>query len=435
MDTFFKNSLTLVISNLVTGMLGFIFSIILSRELGAEGMGLYGMVMPIYDLFICLICGGMSTAISKVGAVYFSKKDYSNLNRTIDVSIFFDIIWGIIVACFVFMNSDFISGCLIKDQRAAGAVRVICPAMVFIAVSSILKGYFYGTYNVKVPAFIDIFEKSFRIGALLFLVRFAANVTVAYFVLAMGEFLSLCMLYFFYKCEKKVYTQSHKDEDKIQLMFDVLKYSFPLCINGFVSTIFYSLSMLVLPRRLMKSGMDYTAALSVMGKFNGMALTTVLFPVMIINALCIVLVPDISQNLSRKNYFKLQHRVRKVMRVSLLLGVGTSLICIAFPDLLGMMFFNRSDLGSFIKFAAVAAPFSFMASTTYGILNGLGKQNIILRNSMAASMLQLILIYFLSGIPAINIYGYGASIIVTNIIVLSLNLFEVGKHCSINIFS
>ncbi len=435
MDTFFRNSLTLVISNLVTGMLGFIFSIILSRELGAEGMGLYGIIMPIYDLFICLICGGMSTAISKVGAVYFSKKDYTNLNRTIDASIFFDIVWGIIVACFVFINSDFISGYLIKDHRASGALRVICPAMVFIAVSSIFKGYFYGTSNVKVPAFIDIFEKAYRIGALLFLVQFAANVTVAYLVLATGELLSLALLYFFYKYDKYKKHAVSREEDKIQLIFDVLKYSFPLCINGFVSTIFYSLSTLILPRRLMNCGLDYAAALAMMGKFNGMALTTVLFPVMIINALCIVLVPDISQNLSRKNYFKLQHRVRKVLRISIILGLATAMICITIPDFLGMLFYNRNDLGSYIKFAALIVPFSFTASTTYGILNGLGKQNIILRNSLTASVLQLILIYILSGIPSVNIYGYGAALIITNVIVLSLNLFEVGKHCSIRLFS
>jgi stage V sporulation protein B len=172
-----------------------------------------------------------------------------------------------------------------------------------------------------------------------------------------------------------------------------------------------------------------------MGKFNGMALTTVLFPIMIINALCIVLVPDISQNLSRKNYFKLQHRLRKVLRISLILGLATSMICISFPDFLGMVFYNRNDLGSYIKFAALIVPFTFTASTTYGILNGLGKQNIILRNSLTASVLQLILIYILSGIPAINIYGYGAALIITNIIVLSLNLYEVGKHCSIRLFS
>lgn len=56
-DTFVKDTVILTFSNLLTGILGFIFSIILSKKLGAEGMGLYGLVMPIYNLLSCLICG------------------------------------------------------------------------------------------------------------------------------------------------------------------------------------------------------------------------------------------------------------------------------------------------------------------------------------------------------------------------------------------
>ena len=74
-DSFVANSILLIMSNLTTGVLGFIFSIMLSRELGAEGMGLYGLVMPVYNLFICLICGGIVTAVSKISAEYYANKD------------------------------------------------------------------------------------------------------------------------------------------------------------------------------------------------------------------------------------------------------------------------------------------------------------------------------------------------------------------------
>jgi stage V sporulation protein B len=84
-DRFLKSSLILICSNLITSIFAFIFSIILSRYLGAEGMGLYDLIMPIYDLFICLICGGMVTSISKASAVYFGKDDFSNLDGSISI--------------------------------------------------------------------------------------------------------------------------------------------------------------------------------------------------------------------------------------------------------------------------------------------------------------------------------------------------------------
>lgn len=434
MDKFYKSSFILIISNIITGVLGFTFSILISRELGAEGMGLYGLIMPVYDLFICLICGGMVPAISKVAAVYYSKRDFLNLNRTLDITIFFDLVWGIVVACIVFLNSDFISLYLIKDPRAVGALRILCPAMLCIAVSSILKGYFYGTLNVKIPAFIDIFEKAFRVTAMLLVMNYTATVTLAYLILALGEALSLLFLYTAYKFNKNNKDIFSKKEDKIQLLFDVLKFSFPLCVNGFLSTMFYSISTLVLPRRLMAAGMNYADSLSVIGKFSGMAMSTALFPIIIINALCIVLVPDISENISKKNYFQLENRISKVIRIALVLGMFTSVICFSIPDYLGSLFFNRNDLGEYIKFSGMISPLVFLTATTYAILNGLGRQKIILKNSLFASLVQLVLIYTLSGIPFLNIYGYGVSLIITAIIVIILNICDIKKFCAIRIF-
>ena len=53
-DKFYKDSFILTLSNMVTGIIAFVFSLILSRELGAEGLGLYGLVMPIYGLLLCI---------------------------------------------------------------------------------------------------------------------------------------------------------------------------------------------------------------------------------------------------------------------------------------------------------------------------------------------------------------------------------------------
>ena len=210
-DRFLKNSLILISSNLITGVFGFIFSIILSRELGAEGMGLYGLVMPIYDLFICLISGGMVAAISRVAAVYFSKDDFRNLNRSIDISLLFDCVWALIIVSLVFVYAQYISVYIIKDERTIHAIQVMCPAMLFIALSAILKGYFYGTSNIKIPAFIDILEKFLRIVVLVTIVTLLSlddvknTVTAAYVTLTVGELVSFVLLYIAYKIKKSHY--------------------------------------------------------------------------------------------------------------------------------------------------------------------------------------------------------------------------------------
>ena len=58
-DTFFKNSFFLTASNITTGILGFIFSMYLGNIAGPEGLAVYGLVMPVYNLFICLMTAGI----------------------------------------------------------------------------------------------------------------------------------------------------------------------------------------------------------------------------------------------------------------------------------------------------------------------------------------------------------------------------------------
>ena len=439
-DNFYKDSITLTISNLATGILGFMFAIVLSRTLGPEGMGVYGLVMPIYNLFICLISGGMVAALSKISALYFSKNDSKNLSKTVKICLSFDLIWGLIIAIIVFLSSSFIGTNIIKDTRTINAIKAICPAMIFVALSSILKGYFYGISKVKIPAFIDIIEKGIRISLIIFIVKMlsttslSSTVTIAYIVLGAGELSSLILLSIFYKASThNLSNVIYKVENRAQLLFDVLVISLPLCLNGFLTTALSTVSTLIIPRRLVSAGIVYSAALSMIGKFNGMALSITFFPMIVIGSINTLLIPDLSQNLSKKDYFTLENRIADVLKIAFLLGLTTTVICFCIPSSLGKMFFNREDLGAYIKFAAVSAPITYAAVTTYGILNGLGKQGVLLRNSLIIAVEEVVLLYILTGIPSINIYGYGISLIITSFTTLLLNLYEIQKKCFLDL--
>ena len=131
---------------------------------GPEGLAVYGLVMPVYNLFICLMTAGIIAAISQRSAIYESTGEYNNLFKTINTVAFFNIIWSIIIGILVFFLAPYTkSKYSIKDPRTLNAIRVTCPAMVFIALSNILKGFFYGTSRITVPAIIDISEKAMRI--------------------------------------------------------------------------------------------------------------------------------------------------------------------------------------------------------------------------------------------------------------------------------
>ena len=216
----------------------------------------------------------------------------------------FNISWAFLIGIIVFFSAPLIGKYGVNDVRTIDAIRVICPAMVCIAISNILKGYFYGTSKITVPAIIDIFEKAMRIltVSLLILLTSAQTlqgmVTLATVALCIGEFQSLFFLFIYYKYSiKRIPISPEKTESGFQLLFDVVIISIPLLMNGFLTNILGTLSTLIVPRRLLVAGFSYTNALSMIGRYNGMALSIITIPLIVVSTINTLLIPDLSQTL------------------------------------------------------------------------------------------------------------------------------------------
>lgn len=439
-DNFYKNSFLLISSNIATGILGFIFSIYISKILGPEGMGLYNLVMPIYNLFICLMTAGIVASISKITAIYAQKNEHTNIVRTIHVVSLFNISWAFLIGIIVFLLAPTLGKYGVNDVRTINSLKVICPAMVCIAISNILKGYFYGTSKITIPAIIDICEKAMRIltvSLLLFLTKvqtLEGMVTLATVALCIGELQSLICLYIYYRYSLiKMPTSNEKPESSVQLLFNVIIIAIPLCLNGFLTNILGTLSTLIVPRRLIAAGFDYSEALSMIGKYTGMALNIITIPLIIVVTINTLLIPDLSQTLALGKQYEASIRIRKVLKIAFLLGIATITICNIIPDSLGEMFYGRLDLGLYIRFASLTAPILFPAVTMFGILNGINRQSIILRNSLIEAVIELICLYIFTAIHSINIFGYSITVLIACTIGFILNMYEVNKHIELNL--
>lgn len=439
-DKFYKDSFILTLSNLVTGVIGFLFSIILSRKLGPEGLGLYGLIMPVYGLLLCFTSEGLITSISRISAVCFGKKDYRNVNRTVSTVLFFVVLWSSCVALLTFLNSEGIAGFFIKDPRASEAISILCPALVFVPLSAVIKGYFYGLGKFRITASADIVEKLLRVLVLLGTVAalslqdMKGLVSAAYLALTVGELTSLIILYAFQRSYRNRYKGGgHKSKSRIQLMFDIFVIACPLYINGILSSILSAASTLILPRRLVHAGFLYDEALSLIGKFNGMASNITFLPFIIVGSMMTVLVPDLSTSAGKKDIWAVESRIAQVLKVSCMVGLASLAISLTIPDLLGELFYGRKDLGYMICFAAVTGFFSYLSAPTFGILNGLGRQNVLLRNSLILSVESVLAIFIFTGIPAINIYGCGLASLITALTALVMNIAEIRKICEITL--
>ena len=61
-----RGALLLTIAGVITKIIGFFYRIFLANTIGAEGMGIYQLIFPIYSVCFSLCASGIETSISKL---------------------------------------------------------------------------------------------------------------------------------------------------------------------------------------------------------------------------------------------------------------------------------------------------------------------------------------------------------------------------------
>ena len=97
-DSIIKGAVILTIAGIITRILGFAYRIYMSNIIGAEGMGLYQLVLPIYTLAWSIACSGFTTTVSKLIAEEAAKKEYGNISRLLKLSVVITTLIGFILS-------------------------------------------------------------------------------------------------------------------------------------------------------------------------------------------------------------------------------------------------------------------------------------------------------------------------------------------------
>lgn len=427
----------LIISNMLTGTLMFCFSIMLSRKIGSEGMGLYQLAMPIYALFLCITGGGITISISKLAAEEKAKKNTKELYKTISSLCTFEIFWSILITLILIFISSYISTSILNEPHTRYLIIAFSPAIIFISISSVYKGAYYGLQKIIEPALIDIIEKILRISFIIVIFNIlpAENLelttAVAVFSLSLGEFSSLILFYLAFKHYKHKNPPIGKSDNSFQLIANTIKLALPLAINGILSTLFATFTTLIIPNRLQQTGISHETSVMLLGKLQGMVLTIIFYPTVIISSLNVLLVPALSEAITMKKSKTIKHHINTAFIVASITAFSSSAILLSAPDKIGILFYKDSTLGVYIKQLSLSIPFLYLEITSYAILNGLGKQKNILINSTLLSTFEIFLLYILLGIPKISVTGYAIDFFIITIIGLFLNLYIVKSTLNI----
>lgn len=405
------STIILFISNFIVRVLGFVYKIFLSRVIGESGLGIYHILFNFLMVSIALTTTGIPTTLSCLVAKKNATKDTHSKNVLFISTLYISFIIALVISLIISFNAEFISFKLLKTSKFSLLVLGICPAVVVITISNVLRGYYYGLKDATVPAIGQVLEQVVRILFVLIIINYLKkdylNCYVALLGISIGEVANIlfiaCCLYKNANLFNK-YTISIKDFYRSSI--ETLKMSVPITCNRMSNILLNSISSMIVPSRLALSGLTYHQALSIYGVISGMVMPFVYLPFTLGSALVVNLIPSISQEVSLKNYKTIKLKVFYALLLTLFVGGMCSIIFYFFGDKLCLLVFKNKSAGIYLKSMFLLPLFTALNQTLSGILHALRKEVHASVITISTMVLQLICLYILLPLPSININGY-----------------------------
>lgn len=436
---YMQGAMILTTTNLITGILAFAYRIYLSWKIGDEGMGVFQLVLPLYTLLITLVSGGVTTAVSKLIAQQYTSNKLRNIYKIIRICCLTIGGWSLLLCILISSNANFISTYILKDIRTTYSVIVFTPAVFFISLSAILRGYFFGLQNVMPPAIIDIAEKLIRLVALVLITYFLLPYGIAHvcagamIAMTIGEFISFILLFTAYKVKKTPANKETPVESTFLIVKKVVSNAIPLSISGALTTIMDMICAVIVPSRLRAIGYSNSMALALFGQLTGMATPLLFFPFIVVFSIAITLVPAVTESFTSRNWKSLNKKCNDSLRIISIIGFAATALFLVFPMEICDIFFKSPQTGKLLFWMALGCVFEYWQFELFAILSGLGLQRKVLENSILNIIITLLCAYMLTSIPSIGIYGYIIGFNISAVLVTFKNLYDLKRIPQIRI--
>lgn len=439
-SNFLYGAILLSIVNFIVRFIGFIYKIILSRQIGPEAIGLFQIAAPVLSFFITFTTAGIPIAVSRLVAAQKALGNDLNSKKILRTALTLVFFISIFFISILFICGDFISSSILKNEDVYVLIIMLAPAIMIISISSVFRGYFYGLKKVSPPGISQIIEQLTRIAFVLTIVYYfkptnpKLGASIAVLGIIVGEIFGFLWLIFHYKFLSK--SQEHMFAKKRTLLFylpKILYIATPITLSRLIGIGMQLINAVLIPRKLMESGYNSSEAISIFGKVMGMTMPILFLPFIVTSALVINIIPNLAEDYEKKRFNHIRNNISLCIRIVLIISIPLTVIFVSFSKPIALFLYEDHDVGRYLSILGFSTIFLSLQSTLSGMLNGLGKQINATINNMIGMSFLLLTTFFLVGNPSYGINGFFLGFIVACFINSTLNFITLNRVISIYI--
>ncbi len=452
-NSFMKNVVILICSQLLIKILGFVYKLIITNieGFGDTGLGYYSAGYQIYALLLTLSSIGIPSVISKLVSERIAIGDTNGAQRIFKIAFKFFTTIGLILSIGLFLGADFIATNILNVPDVAYVMKVLSPAILFVAMSAVFRGYFTGQQDMKPTSVSQTLEQFLNcvltitfvyacIGKETYIMAAAGNLSTTLAIVI--TFMYLIMYYKGNKIDTRESIESpeKKKSDK-QLLKTILGISIPITISSVISvisgvidtaTVSNCIQISLQNANMTKEALEQ-AAMSATGILSKVD-TLVSFPLAINLAFSTALTPAISEALAKKDRVTASRRLSFSFFASLIiiLPCAIGFITLAQP-ILQMIYPTASEGAGVMMIASISMILTALSQTMVGALYGVNKSKVPAIAAGLGAITKFILNMILISNPKIGIYGASISSFIYQVIVFVICYRVLNANVNMNI--
>ena len=469
-SNFIFGTIVLVLTNLLTKVIGAIYRIPLLKILGSDGLGEYQIILPIYALFLVVSSSGIVVTMSKFISHETVSKNTHNSKKILLAGILLAFVTSVLLSVILI----FVSPVLVKYQHIGSgnlAYFAMVPAIIFGSMLSVFRGYFLGKKQMIYSGISQVFEAG---GKLVFgLVLSAQFVKWGFLNAILGALLGISIsemfafafsviLYFatkrkqanksfvflknknvkIFKTTKKsktIYFSKNRYLTLKKAVKKVFSFSVFITLQACVMPLVGALDSIIIVPLLLKLGIIEPVAYSMFGIETGVVSSILALPTVISIAVGSSIIPNINKKTAKE---QTEQNIKNAFNIVWLTTLFCAFVFALFSKeiilflygggMSNVMFDELMLSSNLLKVNGINIVYLCLLSLSTSVLQGLEKNKAPVVNLSIAATGRFILIFVLLSVDGVNIYGTAIADAAFYALALILNLREIKKEVALN---
>lgn len=444
----------LAIAGIIARVIGLVRRIPLTNIIGDVGNAYYAAAYEVYSILLIISSYSLPLAVSKLVSARVSKRQYRNANRIFKGALIFAVTTGGLACLFVFFFADYLAGKVMLEPMSAMGLKILAPTLLIVAVMGIFRGYFQGLGTMMPTAVSQILEQivlvivSLTAASVLFqygqkVAAFlqnenyapaygAAGATIGCAVGALFGLFFLLFVFSAYKrnLKRQIARDATRNTETYGMVFRVLVITI---IPVLLSTTVYNLSN-VIDQRIYNQVMiakGLTDAKSVnWGVFSGKYRVLINVPIALANAMCASIIPSLTAAVSRGDSRLAKDKTNMVIRFTMIISIPCAVgLAVLAKPVVSMLFSGEIDLAaSLLHVGTVSVVFYSLSTLSNGILQGINKMHIPVKNAVIALLIHIAALYAMLEFMELDIYAVVYANVLFSFLMCILNSMSIRKH-------